>query len=156
MVVCSRLEAGLANDKLVVYFFAKFVKSLRYLEVTFNKIEDLSLDPEVLSESQFELWDAFAVRFARSSDILLTKLVLAIVKADDPAFDGGFRDRLHRAEKLGVLQDVPFWLEVRQLRNVTVHEYSDEDLKAIFAKLKTIAPTLFKLEKSLARFAEDL
>ncbi len=96
------------------------------------------------------------MRFARSSDLFLTKFLKAIVKRDDPAFDGSFRDYLHYAEKLKALENLPMWLEIRQLRNVTVHEYSDQDLKEIFRKLVSFTPEILNLEKSLQMFLEKL
>lgn len=141
---------------LVGYYYAKIVKSLRYLEFTSRRTSTLSRKTEELSPEQLELWDSFAVRFARSSDIFLSKFIIALVKRDDPAFDGGFRDQLQRAEKLGVLEDIPYWLEIRQLRNVTVHEYSDEDLQEIFKKLVLYTPSLLELEKKLQSFLEPL
>jgi uncharacterized protein with HEPN domain len=55
---------------------------------------------------------------------------------------------------LGLIENVPTWMEIRQLRNVTVHEYSDQDLKEIFKKLLVYTPKLLSLEKGLSRFLE--
>lgn len=142
------------SKDLVGYYYTKIVKSLRYLDFTYRRVMDLSQNPAELTEVQLEVWDGFAVRFARTSDLFLTKFITAVVKRDDPAFDGGFRDRLHRAEKLKILEDVPKWMEIRQLRNVTVHEYSDEDLKEIFKKLVHYTPLLLNLSSSLESFLE--
>lgn len=139
---------------LVSYYYAKILKSLRYLEFTYRRVSKLSLALDTLSDEQLELWDSFAIRFARSSEIFLSKFITAVVKRDDPVFDGGFRDKLHRAEKLGILDDVPRWMEIRQLRNVTVHEYSDEDLKEILKKLMAYTPLLLSLESALLPFLE--
>lgn len=137
---------------LTGYFYSKIVKSIRYLDFTFQRVKAVPENPEVLTPEQMEMWDSFAVRFARTSDLFLTKFIVAAIRRDDPAFDGGFRDRLHRAEKLEIIRDVPHWMEIRELRNVTVHEYSDEDLKQIFIKLKAFTPDLLLLEQHLLRF----
>lgn len=72
------------------------------------------------------------------------------IKHDDPVFDGSFRDNLNRAEKLKLIDDSRVWFEIRQLRNVVVHEYSDEDLKAIFQKMLKFTPLILELRTRLA------
>jgi len=146
----------MSGKDLTGYYYTKLIKSLRYLEYSYQRVRNLSPDPAQLSAEDFEKWDGFAVRFARSSDIFLSKFIGAAVRRDDPAFDGGFRDKLDQAEKLGIIENVPIWMEIRQLRNVTVHEYSDQDLKEIFKKLIHYAPKIMELEKHLTRFVGPL
>jgi hypothetical protein len=149
-------EANVSSKDLVGYYYSKIAKSLRYLEYTYKRIENLPSNPELLTSEQLETWDSFAVRFARTSDLFLSKFITAVIKRDDPAFDGGFRDKLHQAEKLGLIDNVSTWMEIRQLRNVTVHEYSDEDLKEIFRKIKAFTPLLLELEVKLSPLLRPL
>ena len=97
-----------------------------------------------------ETWDGYAARFARSSDIFLSKYIKAYIQRDDPAFDGGFKDYLNRSEKLGLIENVDDWMEIRNMRNVVVHDYSEDDLKAFFKKLILHTPKLLDLRKKLA------
>jgi len=76
--------------------------------------------------------------------------IKAAVQFDDPVFEGSFRDHLNRAEKLKLIDDSKIWFEIRELRNVIVHEYSDEDLKAIFEKMLKLTPLVLDLRKRLA------
>lgn len=138
------------NKDLTGYYYAKLVKSLKYLEFTFVRVQKLPGDPAKLTNVQFEIWDGFATRFARSSDIFLSKYLKAAVQEDDPTFDGSFRDFLNRGEKLGLIDKPEKWFEIRGLRNVVVHEYSDEDLKIIFKKLLKYTPMVLGLRKKLA------
>lgn len=137
------------SKDLVGYYYSKIVKSLKYLEFTFSRVQKLSTNPDKLTDEQFEIWDGFATRFARSSDLFLSKYIKAAVKDDDPVFDGSFRDYLNRAEKLKLIDDVRTWFEIRELRNVVVHEYSDEDLKVIFQKMLRLTPLILDLRKRL-------
>lgn len=139
------------NKDLVGYYYTKIVKSLKYLEFTYARVQKLSVDPTQLTDEEFEVWDGFATRFARSSDLFLSKYVKAAIKNDDPAFDGSFRDQLNRAEKLKLIDDSRVWFEIRELRNVVVHEYSDEDLKAIFQKMLKFTPLVLELRKRLVK-----
>lgn len=66
--------------------------------------------------------DAFVARFGRLQDTLADKLLPALlVWMAEPL--GPAIDNLARAERLGWLQSVDDWLEVRRLRNRMVHEY---------------------------------
>ncbi len=142
------------KTNLTGYYYTKIVKSIRYLEFTYERVKTLSTNPTDLTDEQLELWDSFAVRFARTSDLFMSKFLKALVKTDDPAFDGTFRDILNYSEKLRVIENIPHWLEIRELRNVTVHEYSDQDLHEIFKKLTKFTPELLKLEKKLQPFVK--
>lgn len=134
---------------LTGFYYTKIVKSLKYLEYSFNRTSSMPLNPAMMNDSQLEAWDSFASRFARTSDIFLSKYIRAYILKDDPAFDGGFRDQLNRAEKLGLIDDTIVWMEIRELRNATVHEYSDQDLEKIFEKFRKYSPLLIGLPKKI-------
>ncbi len=108
-----------------------------------------------MNDSELEAWDSFAARFARTSDIFLTKYVKAYVLQDDPAYDGGFHDQLNKAEKLGLIENTELWMDIRELRNATVHEYSDQDLEKIFEKFRKYTPLLLALAKKLDHETES-
>ncbi|OFZ28791.1 MAG: hypothetical protein A2622_06830 [Bdellovibrionales bacterium RIFCSPHIGHO2_01_FULL_40_29] len=109
----------------------------------------MPLNPNQMTDAELESWDSFASRFARTSDIFLSKYIKAQVLNDDPAFDGGFVDQLNRAEKLGLIENVIQWMEIRELRTATVHEYSDQDLEKIFEKFRKFSPLLFALPQKI-------
>lgn len=138
------------NDNLTGLYYSKIIKSLRYLEYSYNRTLPMPLNPAQMSDSELEAWDSFASRFARTSDIFLSKCISAYILKDDPAFDGGFRDHLNRAEKLKLIDNVELWMEIRELRNSTVHEYSDQDLEKIFEKFRKFTPLLLDLPKKLS------
>ena len=82
-----------------------------------------------------ERLDAFVSRFGRLQDNLgdkfLPQLLLAL--AEKP---GAAIDNLDRAERLGWIESVDAWLEIRKLRNQMVHEYI-EDLTLLTSALQT-------------------
>lgn len=137
------------NKNLSGLYYSKIVKSLKYLEYSYQRTLNMPLNPAQMNDSELEAWDSFASRFARTSDIFLSKYIRAFILKDDPAFDGGFRDQLNRAEKLGLIADVTIWMEIRELRNATVHEYSDQDLEKIFEKFRNFSPLLIELPTKL-------
>jgi hypothetical protein len=64
-------------------------------------------------------------------DKFLPQLLLAL--AEKP---GAAIDNLDRAERLGWIESVEAWLEIRKLRNQMVHEYI-EDLTLLTSALQT-------------------
>ena len=139
---------------LTGFYYSRLVKSLNYLEFTFQKVRTVSTDPALLSQDELERWDSMATRFSRASDLFLSKYIKAAVVKDDPAFDGSFRDFLNRAEKLGLIDDLDPWLEIRNLRNVAVHEYKESDLQKILEKFLHYTPLVLDLRARLAHASE--
>ncbi len=135
---------------LTGYYYAKIIKSLNYLEYTYQKVKLLSTNLSELTPDELERWDGMATRFARASDLFLSKYIKAAVKRDDPAFDGAFRDYLNGAEKLGLIDRTDEWIEIRDLRNVAVHEYTEDDLQKILQKFLKYTPMVLELRRRLA------
>ena len=142
------------SKNLVGLYYGKITKSLKYLEYSYQRTSMMPLNPAQMDDSQLEAWDGFASRFARSSDIFLSKFLKAYLIKDDPVFEGSFRDTLNRAEKLGLIENVNVWMEIRELRNATVHEYSDTDLTIIFGKFRKYTPLILELRSKLAHASE--
>ena len=90
-----------------------------------------------------ERLDAFVSRFGRLQDTVGDKLLPAVLTAlaEKP---GSAIDNMDRAEKLGLLESVDTWMEMRKLRNQMVHEYI-EDLAVLSSALRSghnFVPTL--------------
>ncbi len=137
------------NKDLTGLYYSNIVKSLKYLEFSYNRTLSMPVNPSQMNDSELEAWDSYAARFARTSDIFLSKYIKSFLLMDDPVFEGGFHDQLNRAEKLGLIENVEVWMEIRELRNATVHEYSDQDLEKIFEKFRKHTPLLMALTKKL-------
>lgn len=122
----------------------KLQKAQRYLQYSYNKILDLPDEVERLDEESLETWESFAARFSRFSDIFLTQYLRTLVLIDDPGFTGSLRDFVNQGEKLGIIDDAKAWMAIRELRNMTAHDYSEKDLSEFFKRLKKECPRLFK------------
>ena len=66
--------------------------------------------------------ESFGAKFARMQDTLVDKLLPALLRASAEQ-PGTALDNLHRAERLGLLQDADAWPAMRLIRNRLVHEY---------------------------------
>lgn len=127
----------------------KLLKALHHLNYSYNKIQTLPIDVSHLDEENLETWESFAARFARVADIFLARYLRNYVLLNDPGFEGTLRDFVNQAEKLGIIDDVNAWMGIRELRNITSHDYSEEDLTQFFARLKKEAPRLLSIQEKI-------
>jgi hypothetical protein len=132
-------------EKLIEIQKRKLKKALQHLQYSYNKIIKLPENVEELDEESLETWESFAARFACVAEIFLAQYLRSAILLDDPGFTGTFRDFINQAEKLGLIVDANAWLAIRELRNVTAHEYSEEDLTLFFKRLKQECPRLLKI-----------
>lgn len=128
---------------------ANLNKALGHFEYSYLKILKLPDDPSQLNEESLETWESFTARFSRVVDIFLTKYLRALILMQDPGFSGTLRDFLNLGEKLSYIDDAEIWMKLRELRNITAHEYSEKDLALFFQRLKSESPQLLNL-KNLA------
>ena len=127
----------------------KLLKALSHLEYSYKKILQLPSHPDQLDEEALETWESFAARFGRVGDIFLMKYVRAYVLQQDPGFSGSLRDFVNQAEKLGLLEKADTWMDIRELRNISAHDYTEEDLAAFFERLKQECPLLLSIKTQL-------
>lgn len=128
---------------------SKLLKALQHLEYSYKKILKLPEHPDQLDEESLETWESFAARFARVADIFLMKYLRAFVLQQDPGFTGSLRDFVNQAEKLNLIDDAEKWMRIRELRNISAHEYTDKDLVEFFKRLKQECPFLLVIKDKL-------
>ena len=80
------------KQNLVELFKTEIVSALGYLEYSHKKIQSLTSDPGLLDAETLETWESFVTRFARVTDIFVSKYMRARVSELDPAFRGELRD----------------------------------------------------------------
>ena len=138
---------NLAAQKLIQQ--EKLKKALTHLAYSYKKVTKLSSNMEELDEETLETWESFAARFARVCDIFLARYLRTLVLIEDPGFSGTLRDFLNVAEKMGVIESAKDWLALRELRNITAHEYSDKDMSMFFTTLRNSCPQLLDITNLL-------
>ncbi|MBF0361854.1 MAG: nucleotidyltransferase substrate binding protein [Oligoflexia bacterium] len=134
------------NLELIKKYADKLDKAIKHLNFSFNRIINLPTNPKLLDDLQMEMWESFSARFARASEIYLTKYLRAIIISKDPGFEGSFRDLLDFAEKNSLIENVDEWLIIRSLRNITAHDYTESDLEIFFINIKKYAPKLINIK----------
>lgn len=153
-----KLDPGLLAR---LQFLSRVVqKESRYLQETdarlfsdlfiTQSIEQVESDPLLA-----ERLDAFVSRFGRLQDTLADKFLPALLEASaEPK--GAAVENLDRAEKLGWVESVDAWLEMRKLRNQMVHEYI-EDLVILSSALRAghaFVPTLVQTANGFIQAAQ--
>ena len=82
-----------------------------------------------------ERLDAFVACFGRLQDTVGDKFLPALLTALNET-PGAAIDNLDKAEKLGLIQSVDAWVEMRRLRNQMVHDYV-EDMQVLSSALRS-------------------
>ena len=121
-------------------------KVLAHLEYSYKKTANLVSDPEKSDDESLEVWESFAARFSRVADMFLMHYLRTQILKNDPGFSGSVRDFVNQGEKLGLLDNAEAWMAIRGLRNITVHDYSEEDLALFFQRLRQECPRLLAIK----------
>jgi hypothetical protein len=134
------------NEQLLETYARKLKKALKHLDYSYNKILKLSDKVEILDDEDLETWESFAARFSRVVDIFLTRYLRAFILMNDPGFNGSLRDFVNQGEKLGIIDNADSWMSLRELRNISAHDYSERDLGEFFSRLKQECPKLLNIK----------
>lgn len=133
-------------DVLLQNYFEQFSKSRAHLLYSFEKVQKLQLIEEQTKEEDLEVWESFASRFARTSDILISKVFRRLILEKDPAFRGSVIDLLNLAEKFGWIESAAEFRRIRELRNVAAHEYAVNDLQKMYTELMRLTPFILQVK----------
>ena len=125
-------------------------KHLNILSIALKKLQHLDNKLNLDNDEILETWESFAARFSRVADIFLMRYIRSKILIEDPAFNGTFRDHLNQAEKMNVIDSAQTWLAIRELRNVTAHEYNEDNLLEFYKKLESETPKLLALNELLS------
>lgn len=140
----TKLNAVLAEQK------RKLSKALTHLDYSYKKVLSLPCTIEALNEASLEAWESFSARFCRVSELFLTRYLRTQVLINDPGFTGSLRDFVNQTEKLNMIEDAERWMQIRELRNITLYDYAEEDLVPFFTTLKKNCPQLLAIQKSIS------
>lgn len=117
------------KSSLLEIYKADTSDALKTLIHSWEKLKSKNL-PEMSPKNldDFEPWEALASRFARTTDLFLSKYIRILVLQADPGFRGEMRDFLDKAEKSNSISDADRWMSIRELRNKIAHEYTKQDI----------------------------
>lgn len=133
------------NKELIQIYKTECIEALRTLEFSWFKLKDQPIpDLDQKDLNLLESWEALTARFARTTDIFLTKYIRFLILELDPGFRGEIRDYLDKAEKANLISDANVWMKIRELRNQIAHEYTKDDLEKTFKDVISFVPFVLK------------
>lgn len=124
-------------------------KALDRLSYSYEKVKKLPLSIDAFDDETLETWESFSARFARASDIFLSQYLRVTILLTDKGFQGTMRDFLNVGEKLGLIDDAEAWMGIRELRNISAHEYTEEDLVVVFERLLKECPRVLSIKEKI-------
>lgn len=101
-----------------------------------------------LSKDQMLWIELLISRFSKLQDFLGAKLIDSFLDSLQEKTDGlAMLDKIHKLEKLGVIESSEDWREMRELRNHLSHEYPDhpEIMASFINDLFELTPKLLQL-----------
>lgn len=83
------------------------------------------------SPDELEPYDALVTRFERTVEVFL-KFFRTVETFETAGSGSTVRDCLGLMARLGLVQDVDVWMEMRELRNRIAHDYLPDRIKGIY------------------------
>jgi len=101
-----------------------------------------------LKEDDLAWVDLLINRFGKLQDFIGSKIVDAFLELNEEDISNlTMLDKLHKLEKLGIIEDSEIWKEMRKTRNHIAHEYPDQpDVMARYInQVFDFVPYLFRI-----------
>jgi len=104
------------------------------------------------SEEEFISFEAMTSRYARTTDILINKVLrsLDVLEFMD---SGSIIDTVNNTEKRGITE-ANILRNLKDLRNSISHEYETENIVRFFEKVLEFTPILFSIIDKLNKYCE--
>lgn len=142
----------LQRSELINIYKQDTIEALDTLLHSWNKLQKKSLpDLQKKDLDALEAWEALTARFARTTDIYLSKYLRLMILDLDPGFRGEMRDYLDKAEKNLLISNADQWMKIRELRNKIAHEYTKADLLATLKDVLLQIPFVLSELKDLKK-----
>jgi uncharacterized protein YutE (UPF0331/DUF86 family) len=138
-----------------------------HLEVLQENINKLNLSAEWIRRSyeqtktiqqkdtysidEFDKLENLASRYARTTDMLVNKVLRSIDAVELEDF-GTIIDIMNRAEKRGIVESAELLHTIKDLRNNIVHEYQITEITKFFADVKKYSPILLEIIKKVNEY----
>ncbi len=124
--------------------------AVRWLERSFKNCAESGIKTQY-SDEEYDAFETLASRFARTTDLIFSK-VFRSIDAFEMEERGTLIDAVNRAEKRGIVEGIEQARELKDLRNVIIHEYIPEDFKNIFDELLALTPAVLKIAENCKNY----
>jgi len=99
---------------------------------------------DTYSNEEFETYEAMTSRYARTTDMLVNKVLRSIDTVESQDI-GTIIDIMNRAEKRGIVSSAELLHAIKDLRNNIAHEYKTEEITRFFADVQKYTPILLEI-----------
>lgn len=127
-----------------------------YLRYSIGQVQALLpiADWQALQPDQHETLAAFRIRFSEYQEHMGKTMKAISVEEEKPSEP--FTAVLLYMEKLGCIDSVDRWKDIRELRNAVNHEYEDDPsvLHEFFAQMVQASPELLRWHEQLTAFCD--
>jgi hypothetical protein len=147
--------------QIFIYNFSEAYRSGALLTRSYPRVKKLiSKDTNFLKDMDLDALDkldAFRVRFCDLQVVLGNKVFRSLLTLEmEP--NGSNLDLLNRIDKRGLLPSFELWQEIRNIRNLFIHDYPEtEDFRCqILAKALELTPDLINVINRILKYAEEI
>ena len=126
--------------------------AIKWLNRSYLQCQELSLEKK-FSDDDFDKLENLTSRFAKVTDLLITKMYRAIdvVELKQP---GSLIDTINSAEKKHLIDSVEQARTLKDIRNEIAREYILEDQRLIFSEVLVETKQLLKLSEKAIAYSE--
>lgn len=140
-------------NKLLEENLAYLTQSANWLKLSYEACKELEASVE--DENALTLFEALSSRFARTTDILISKVYRAIDYAELQT-PGSLIDAANRACQRGLADDLETIRELKDLRNSISHDYSPKELVVLFDEILKATPKLLEYAGRAKDYAQSM
>lgn len=143
------------NIELLIESIDTLTFSIQWFKKSVDRCSSIVLKSEFSNPSDFEALETLTARFARSVDILTSKVYRSIDKVE---MNNGktLIEVIEFLEKIGVVTSFQQTKRLKELRNDIVHEYQQDDLNDLFRSIYKSSAILLEDADRAIRYANAL
>ena len=103
------------------------------------------------SLAELDQWEAFTSRFARTSDLVIQKIINSIM-IFEKGQTGSMKDKAAFCAKNGLVNTEEDLINLRLTRNFIAHEYARQDTNEVFQEVLRYYPLLTDFTRATVRY----
>jgi len=138
--------------ELLATAVADLASARRHLDYSFEQVVHLPGILDGVGEDELESIEAFCSRFARTVDLVVSKVLRSLDRAELHP-EGTLLDVVNRAEKRGLLAHAGDLREMKDVRNIITHDYAGARMAEVFVYCREQKPILDSLCEAIRVYA---
>lgn len=141
------------QKELICQAYEDLEDSMKLLEYSLSKYKPFN--PEVVyTYEDLEYYDSLSFRYEKAVESIFSyfkTLELYLFGETSETL----RKRLQKMEKVGLIENLELYMEIKVLRNKVVHAYLPEKLQEIYESIKNFGEILLKDFEKIKKFNQE-